>query len=60
MNTLTGRAVDDDVGESGTVLENEGGVLLTSLVLVLASGGWRRKWILVTEVVMTAGLLFQG
>lgn len=60
MNTLTGRAVDDDVGESGTVLEDEGGVLLTSLVLVLASGGWRRKWILVTEVVMTAGLLFQG
>ncbi|KAI6771617.1 hypothetical protein HG531_009242 [Fusarium graminearum] len=40
VNTLSLRSTDNDVGKSGTGLENEHGVLLTSLCLTLANVGW--------------------
>lgn len=41
VNTLGLGSTDDDVGESGAILQNEHGILLTSLILTLADLGYQ-------------------
>lgn len=41
VNTLGLGSTDDDVGEGGTILKNEHGILLTSLILTLADRSYQ-------------------